>query len=118
MTIKARSRIKSLGCAIAGIIHVAQHEPNMRIHLGCGAIAVSAGMWLRIDAESWRWVALSLALVTSAECLNTAVERVCDVADPQFNPLIKQAKDAAAGAVLLTAAFAMWIGIALVFEYF
>lgn len=118
MSFKAGSRLQSFRFALEGIRHVALHEPNMRIHLACAAAAIGAGLWAELSLEAWRWVGLALALVTSAECLNTAVERACDVADPERNPLIKQAKDAAAGAVLLTAAFAMWVGVSVLLDRF
>jgi diacylglycerol kinase (ATP) len=57
------------------------------------------------------WVALVLAIVAvwTAEALNTAFEFLCDVASPQFHPLVAKAKDVAAGAVLICAAGALAI---------
>ena len=118
MSFKAGSRLQSFGFALQGIYHVARHEPNMRVHLIFAAAAVCGGLWAGLSLEAWRWVGLALALVTSAECLNTAVERACDVADPALNPLIKQSKDAAAGAVLLTAIFAAVIGASVLLDRF
>jgi diacylglycerol kinase (ATP) len=53
----------------------------------------------------FEWLALVFALVSvwAAEALNTAFEFLCDVASPQFHPLVARAKDAAAGAVLICA---------------
>ena len=44
-----------------------------------------------------------MAAVWSAEALNTAFEFLADVASPEFHPLVKQSKDVAAGAVLMSA---------------
>ena len=41
--------------------------------------------------------------VWTAEALNTAFEFLADVASPEFHPLVKHAKDVAAGAVLIAA---------------
>lgn len=114
MAFKANNRFRSLAFAAHGICHVVRHEPNMRLHIAGAAVAMGTGLWLGLTPEEWRWIGLSIALVTSAECLNTAVERACDVADPELNPLIKQAKDAAAGAVLIAAVFAAWNGASIV----
>jgi len=42
--------------------------------------------------------------------LNTAFEFLADAASPEFHPLVRDAKDVAAGAVLLTAIAAAVIG--------
>jgi diacylglycerol kinase (ATP) len=49
--------------------------------------------------------------VWTAEALNTAFEFLCDVASPEFHPLVKQAKDVAAAAVLIAAMGATIIGL-------
>ena len=51
----------------------------------------------------------AIVSVWTAEALNTALELLCDVASPEFHPLIETAKDVAAGAVLICAAGAMVI---------
>jgi diacylglycerol kinase len=37
------------------------------------------------------------------ECLNTALETLCDRVSPDYHPLIKRAKDISAAAVLIAA---------------
>jgi diacylglycerol kinase (ATP) len=49
--------------------------------------------------------------VLSAEAVNTAVEALADKLSPEPDPLIKRAKDVAAGAVLIVAIAALIIGI-------
>jgi len=49
--------------------------------------------------------------VWSAEAMNTAFEFLADAASPGFPPLVKHAKDVAAGAVLLAAIGAVVIGL-------
>lgn len=46
----------------------------------------------------------------SLELLNTAIERVVDLATEEYHPLAKQAKDIAAGAVLVYAIVSVIIG--------
>jgi diacylglycerol kinase len=45
------------------------------------------------------------------EILNTAIERLADAAVPEIHPLIAQAKDAAAGAVLVAVFGSALIGL-------
>jgi diacylglycerol kinase (ATP) len=42
---------------------------------------------------------------------NTAFEFLADVTTPEFHPLVKQAKDVAAGAVLLSSVGSVVIGV-------
>jgi diacylglycerol kinase len=62
------------------------------------------------------WCALvsAIALVWAAEALNTAVELLTDLVQPERHPLAGRAKDAAAAGVLLASIGAAVIG-ALVF---
>jgi diacylglycerol kinase (ATP) len=48
--------------------------------------------------------------VWAAEALNTAFEFLCDVACPEFDPLVARAKDVAAAAVLICALGAAMVG--------
>ncbi len=56
--------------------------------------------------------------VWMAEALNTAFELLADVASPEFHPVVAQAKDVAAGAVLLSAIGSVAIGILVFGPYF
>jgi diacylglycerol kinase len=112
------TRIQSFAYALAGIRFTLRNEPNMRIHLAIAAMAVVAGVWLRIDAADWRWLILAIALVLATETLNTAVEQCCNAISREFNPEIKAAKDVAAGAVLISAVCAALIGLSVFAPYF
>lgn len=85
-------------------------QHNAWLHAGATvlvlALAVVCGL------RTWEWVALVLAivLVWLAEALNTALEFLADVVSPGPHPLIKQAKDVAAAAVLIASAGAAMVG--------
>jgi len=51
----------------------------------------------------WCWIVVAIAIVWTAEALNTAFEFLADAASPNFHPVVRDAKDVAAGAVLVTA---------------
>ena len=46
---------------------------------------------------------VAIMAVWTAEALNTALEFLADVASSEFHPVVKKAKDVAAGAVLISA---------------
>ena len=56
---------------------------------------------------------LTFSSVISAELINTAIEAAVDLCSPEQHRLAKLAKDAAAGAVLVTAFFAVIVGVLL-----
>jgi diacylglycerol kinase (ATP) len=66
-------------------------------------LAVVLGAIVRLSAVEWALVALAIALVFSAEALNTGLESLADVAVPERHPLVAAAKDLGAAAVLLAA---------------
>jgi len=56
------------------------------------------------------FISFAICGVLALELVNTAVERVVDLVTKEFHPLAKQAKDIAAGAVLLYAILSVVIG--------
>jgi len=82
------------------------------------AIAVIvAGVVFRIDRSDWLWITAAITGVFVAEALNTAVEFLCDVVSPEFHPMVENAKDVAAGAVLMAALGAGVIGLIVFFPH-
>ena len=87
---------------------LSQH--NAWIHAVATLVVTAGGVVVGLGR--FEWIALILAIVSvwTAESLNTAFEYLCDVASPDFHPLVEKAKDVAAGAVLLCAVGAAVIG--------
>ncbi|MBI5876214.1 MAG: diacylglycerol kinase family protein [Chloroflexi bacterium] len=105
--------VRSFRFAVAGITHTVRSQRNMRVHLLAGAIVAVVGIWLGLSAIEWAIVALTIGMVFAAETMNTVAESIVDLASPGYHPLAKIAKDAAAGAVLLTALAGIGVGAAI-----
>jgi diacylglycerol kinase (ATP) len=105
------ARIKSISYALAGIATMLRTQHNAWIHLAATVVVVLLAFWFSISALEWLALILAVVAVWSAEALNTAFELLCDVASPEFHPLVKQAKDVAAAAVLVAAVGAAAIGV-------
>ena len=103
----AASRVRSFVYAAHGIRAVVTSQHNAWIHAVATLAAVALGLSLRIPRLEWIAIVFAIAAVWSAEAFNTALELLCDVASPTFHPLVKSAKDIAAGAVLICAVGAM-----------
>lgn len=100
--------IKSFGFAWAGIAYTWDHEPNFRIEVVVGLLAVLLSLWLQVSPVP---ILVMAALVLALEILNSAIEALVDLASPDIHPLAKLAKDAAAGAVFLASLIAVLVGL-------
>lgn len=101
---------RSFGYAFKGLAYAYSTQLNFRIHLVLTAIALLLGWFLHIGINEWLWLALCVAMVLSAELLNTAIETLTDLVSPGFNAKAGHVKDIAAAAVTVTALFAMVTG--------
>lgn len=104
-------RLGSFRYAIHGIVLTVQSQHNAWIHLGVSLAVVIAGFYVGLEINGWLWLITAITLVWAMEALNTAVERLADAAVPEIHPLIRQAKDASAGAVLIAVLAAVLIGL-------
>ena len=100
-------RIQSFKYAFSGIFHLLKNEHNAWIHVLAAIIAIAGGILLDINWVEWLFVLGTICLVFSLELINTSIERLCDTVTLDNNVHIKQAKDLAAGAVLMAAFFAI-----------
>lgn len=106
-----RARWLSFRHAFAGIAYVFRTQKNAWIHALATVLAIILGIWLKITPTAWAVLAITIAAVWSAECINTAVEATIDLVSPQKHPLAKIAKDTAAAGVLFAAIGSICVGI-------
>ena len=106
-----RDRIKSFGHAGAGLGFLVKSEPQARIHMLASAVVLIAAWGLDLNRHDWMWLIVAIALVWISEAFNTAFEHLCNVVSPEYSQSVKRAKDIAAGAVLIAAIAAAFIGI-------
>lgn len=113
-----KKRIVSFRNAWNGILHAFKTEVHFRFHLFAAIIAISFALFFNITQIEWLMVLSCIAAVLSSELLNTAVERICDRITKDLDPLIGNAKDLAAGSVLIISAAALIIGAIIFTPYF
>jgi len=102
--------MKSFKYAFRGIIDTVKAERNMRVHLCFAFYVIVAGLVTNISTAQWAAVLVCIGLVTALECLNTALESLCDTFHPWKSEEIRKAKDASAGAVLCAAIASAAVG--------
>ncbi|MBM6619261.1 diacylglycerol kinase family protein [Bacillus suaedaesalsae] len=104
--------IHSFKYASMGIIHALKTEQNIRIHLLAGIIVFILAFIVKVSAIEWTILLLLISGIIVLELVNTAIERTVDLAtNKEYHLLAKQAKDLAAGAVLVYAVTAIIIGL-------
>lgn len=105
-----RSRVQSFSYAFKGITNLLKSEPNARIHFVAAICAVILGILFKISTFEWVSVVIVIGLVFLSELLNTAIEKLADMVDPEWNIKIGQIKDLSAGAVLVSAIISLIVG--------
>ena len=107
------SFFKGFFYAARGLLN-ALAERNFRFHICAAATVIFfAAKFYSFRTSEWAVLLLTCAVVLSIECVNTALERLCDKVCPEQDDLIKKCKDISAGAVLVSAIFAVIIGVVL-----
>lgn len=108
--------VKSFGYALRGIGYGIRTQRNLRIHLVALAAVTGFNCIAGLSAIHWCAEILCCMLVISLELVNTALEAVCDKISTKQHPLIGHAKDAAAGAVLVSAAGSVVVALLVFFR--
>jgi diacylglycerol kinase len=102
---------KAFTHAFNGLLHFIKHDRNGKIHVLMGVIVVLAGIFFNVSVVEWGLLLLCMAVMVSLEMFNHALENICDIVHQNTHPLMKTAKDVAAGAVLWSAIISAIIGI-------
>ena len=100
----------SFRCALEGILFTAKSQRNFKIHLGVAAVILYAGVLLRFSRLEFILLLLTVVMVLLTELLNTALEAALNLVETRHHPVVRHAKDIAAGAVLLAVMGAIAVG--------
>jgi len=108
------SRITAFGHAFRGWWYVLKTQQNAWIHSLFATAVILVGLWVGLQPFDWAVIVLTIAMVFTAEFINTAIEAVVDLASPVHHPLAKVGKDVGAGAVLVSALAGIVIGLLII----
>jgi diacylglycerol kinase (ATP) len=108
------SRVAAFGHAFRGWGYVLKTQHNAWIHSLFATVVVLVGLWVGLQAIDWAIIVLTIAMVFTAEFINTAIEAVVDLASPVHHPLARVGKDVGAGAVLVAALAGIVIGLLII----
>jgi diacylglycerol kinase len=105
-----KSRLGSFRFAVNGLLLLLKNEHNSRIHLLAAIIAIVMGIIMKIDHYEWSLLIIVIGAVFLTELLNSSIESLADLIDPEWNELIMRTKDYSAAAVLISAIVAIVVG--------
>lgn len=112
---EAKKLLRAFGYAFRGIGWGVRTQRNLRIHLVAAAYVLLFAWIMRISSVHFCLEVLCCMAVISLELVNSALERLCDGITEKQRPWIRDAKDAAAGAVLVSAIGAVLVALVIFF---
>ena len=98
---KNRTFLKSVYCAIEGLIYAIKTEKNYKYYLIIDLLFFILDFFVfKVDKTAWYAYIITSAGVYALECVNTSIEHISDFVSEQIHPKIKAVKDIAAAGVL------------------
>ncbi len=107
---KSRNIVDSFNAAIKGLLYSFKTERNIKIHFFIALFTLIAALLADVTKNEAILLLITITLVISAELINTSIERVVDILQPEYHPLAEVAKNVAAAAVLVTAVNSVMVG--------
>lgn len=98
---KNKTFLKSIYCAINGLIFAIKTEKNYKYYLVIDILFFVLDLFvLKADKSIWLGYIITSAGVYAFECINTSIEHISDFISKEIHPEIKVIKDMAAAGVL------------------
>lgn len=110
---------ESFRYAFRGIRRALKAERNLRIHILFMTYMFSIlgfSDWFVLSRTDWAILIVTCGAVISTEIVNTAIENAVNLASEEYDKFAEISKDAAAGAVLISALFAVVTGFVIMFQ--
>lgn len=105
---KNKTLWQSIRCAVQGLKRGYASEKNFKIYMRIVVATMLINVIVGFSAKDYIAYIICVCGVFASECLNTAVEFVCDFVTEQYEEKIRDAKDIAAASVLIWG-IAFWV---------
>lgn len=106
-----KNELEKFGHALRGWRMLATQEAHGRFHHLALVLATLLGWFVNLSRTEWLALVICSAGVIGSEAINSAIEALADVVQPNHDPRIKRVKDLAAGAVLVFSLAAAVVGL-------
>ncbi|WP_428867927.1 diacylglycerol kinase [Clostridium sediminicola] len=107
---KVKKLIDSFNYAIEGIVYAVRTQRNMKIHMIATLVVLTGCFFYDLSKLELIAVTFAISMVVVCEMINTAIEATIDATTNYYHPLAKIGKNVAAGAVLISAINAVFVG--------
>lgn len=104
-------RVQGVKIAFRGAWLLVRTESSIKIQVFIALIVTAAGFYFEISLMEWMVQTLAIGLVLGVEGINTALEKLSDYVQPEYDRKIGFLKDISAGAVLMVSAAASVVGL-------
>ncbi|MBU8882379.1 diacylglycerol kinase family protein [Kaistella sp. DKR-2] len=108
---------KSVLNSVNGLIWMLKSERNFQLEVLALLVNLFLIVYLKLGATDTALILTVCFSVLSLEIVNTCVEKICDIINPEYDERIKIIKDIAAGSVVLMAMAAVFVGILVYWKY-
>ena len=108
---------RAICCSLQGFSAAWKYESGFRQYLVLSCLLLPVSFFVAQTTVHWLILLGSLVFLLFSEIVNSAIEAVGDVADPQYNELIGRAKDLGSAGVFLALALAIIVWGTGMYEY-
>jgi diacylglycerol kinase (ATP) len=115
---KPKNWVQRANVAIEGVIYAVKTQRHMRYHLFAALAALILGLGLNISRTEFILLCMAIVLVLATEMLNTAIEITVDMISEEYHPKAKNAKDIAAGVVLIASIGSLMLAYLILYPAF
>jgi len=103
--------LQAFKAAFRGVGIAWLHERHLKVHTVAMVSVCCVAAYVEVSRIEWAILLLCFGLVTSLEYANSALERLANRVTSERDPLIRDAKDMAAAAVLVASIAAAGVGL-------
>lgn len=96
--------------AFRGLKDALKSEKNLKIHFLASMLVLFVAMFLKFNFLEFSVLILTIFLVIILELINTIVEKLLDIVNPDFSEKVRIIKDISASVVLLGAIASVIVG--------
>jgi diacylglycerol kinase len=105
------SWFRKFACALRGIAVGIREQNSFYVHCPVAVGVIIAAWWFGLSRVEWCLLLLCVAGVVTCELFNSAIEHLAKAITREENPHLRDALDAASGAVLVAALAAAGVGL-------
>ncbi len=103
--------LQSFRNALRGFYILLSFEYNLYIQIAFALVAILFGFLFDISLIEWAIQTTVIGLVVFSELVNTAIEKIMNMVQPEYDERVRDIKDLASGAVLFTVLISVSTGL-------